>query len=398
MEPFGQSLVRSIRSIGPSDVVDIVMVAALTYCVLRLLRTAVSRTLIGLVVALTLIYFVARSFDLFLTEIVLRTGAVAALVVCAIAFQDDLRRAVLRLRGWRPRGRPTAVSEVSQLDTLAEIAFLCAAERTGALVVLRGKEPLAPHLEGGISLTAPINTVLLQSIFDPGSPGHDGAIVVEDGQISRMCAHLPLSTNHLEIGNRGTRHSAGLGLSEVCDATCIIVSEERGNVSLARDGKLIHVASPAELKRHLEEIIAQDARPAGKTKMLDRLVHASGLKIACILLALLGWLVLASHADILERTYDVPIEFRDIPPDLRLAESIPRSVRVMLSGPEPAFALLNPSDLKVSLDLHDGTAGQAEIPLEGRDVVHPPDLSVYRVEPQLLHVELEAAQQPISAP
>ena len=104
-------------------------------------------------------------------------------------------------------------------------------------LIAEGKDPIARHVMGGIELGGKISEPILKSIFDPHSPGHDGAVIVEHDQISLFAAHLPLSKDFQQLANVGTRHSAALGLAELSDALCIAVSEERGTISVARAGR-----------------------------------------------------------------------------------------------------------------------------------------------------------------
>src|SRR5262249_56151173 len=119
-----------------------------------------------------------------------------------------------------------------------------AAAGLGALFVLPRPEPIEGHVGGAIPLGGRISEPLLLSIFDASSPGHDGAVILRGSQLERFAVHLPLSVNRAALGAGGTRHAAALGLSERCDATCIVVSEERGTVSVARDGAIRLLARP----------------------------------------------------------------------------------------------------------------------------------------------------------
>lgn len=382
------SIVRSITSIHLTDFFDIAIASLLIYGVLRMLRTLSNpMPLVGAVLVLG-VYFIARVSGLFLTEMLLRSAALTLSVVFAIAFQEDIRRVVLRWRHWRPH-RPIGQSRLrnTDVDPLVDLAFRCAEQRIGALIVFQGHEMLDSHLNGGIELLAPIKTVLMQSIFDPHSPGHDGAVVIRDGRIVRMCAHLPLSQNLGELKYQGTRHSAGLGLTEHTDAFVLIVSEERGIVSIAYDGKLTEVSSPAELKRQMEHFL-EATSPRTKPKLGTRLFRHSVLKLLSVATALLGWFFFARHGETLEQTFVVPIEYRNIPPNLCLDDQPPAEASFTLSGPEPAFALIAPGSLRVRIDLEGYQAGAVVVRVSEQDCVHPDELSVYRIEPRVLRFQL----------
>src|SRR5699024_8867990 len=126
-------------------------------------------------------------------------------------------------------------------DIIAEAASKMADEKTGALIVIRGNDQWDRHIHGGIKLEGEISLPFLLSIFNPESPGHDGAVLLEDHEITRFGVHLPLSTNLNRQLTSGTRHAAALGMSEHCDALVVVVSEERGVISVAQAGHLFEV-------------------------------------------------------------------------------------------------------------------------------------------------------------
>ncbi len=381
--------------IGLEDVVDILIASVLIYCVVRLAQVTRHRAPLTGGAFLLLLYFAARFFGLFLTEMLLRGAAFVLVVVFAIAFHEDIRRTVARFRGWRWSSFRGHQRSGDELDPVVEFAFESAAARIGALIVLRGRDPLDGLLQGGIELNAPVHPVLLQSVFDPHTPGHDGAIVIAEGRIQQMCVHLPLSGDHRELGSRGTRHSAGLGLSERSDALVIIVSEERGAVSVATRGKLAAMSSPVELKEALERFTERKfpAAPAGRHHR--RVFQRSGWKAASLAIAIVGWLLFASHPDTVERTFIVPVEYRSVPERLRV-DAAPAEARLTLAGPEPAFTLLAPSVLRISVSVGSREPGPVEIHLTENNCIHPPSLDVYGVEPRVLRFRL-VQREPLPA-
>jgi len=384
------SILQALASldIDVEDLTDIALASVLIYGALRLLRMPSNRLpLLGATTMLG-VYFLARGLGLFLTEMLLRAATLPLIVVFAVAFQEDIRRAIVRWRHWQPRrGSEQAIRLRVMIDAIAETVAYCSAHRFGALIVLQGHEPIDSHLSGGIPLVAPMQSVLLQSIFDPRSPGHDGAVVIQDGRIVRLCAQLPLSRNHGALNARGTRHSAGLGLAEQADALVLIVSEERGVVSIAHEGRLVELGTPAELELQLERFLDATCSKV-KSRLGRSLFRHAGLKLTAVAAATLGWFLFGRHDDTIEQTFVVPIEYRNISERLCLGGRPVAEASLTLSGPEPAFALLVASSLRVRVDLEGYSAGSVEVALSEANCVHPSDLRVNRIEPGSLYLQL----------
>ena len=182
--------------------------------------------------------------------------------------------------------------------------------------MLPHREPIDSHVEGGIPLDGRLSEPLLLSIFDPSSPGHDGAVILRGAQLERFAVHLPLSANRAALGPGGTRHAAALGLSERCDATCIVVSEERGTVSIARDGAIRVLARPQDLAHELRALRG-DARRGGSASRggasapgVDAVLAAAG--------ALALWLVFVPGSAPTEVTVPAAVKVTNLPDDLEL--------------------------------------------------------------------------------
>jgi DNA integrity scanning protein DisA with diadenylate cyclase activity len=221
-------IVELLRSLRLADIVDIMLVSILLYAVLVWLRRTASVTVLVGTPIVAAIYIAAESLGMYLTSRIFHGLFAVVSIGLIILFQDDLRRTLGRRVSWWWLGKKDdAVVNTADVDGLVEGLFALAAKRIGALVVLVGRESVTHHLEGGIVLHGRFSLPLLQSIFEPHSPGHDGAVVIENGLVKRFGVHLPLSRNFDAIGPRGTRHSAALGLAERCDAMVIVVSEDR---------------------------------------------------------------------------------------------------------------------------------------------------------------------------
>ncbi len=371
------------RSFRPADAIDIALVAMFLYAVLSWFKETASRSVLVGVFLLALVYFMARAFDMYMTVLLFQAVFAVLLVTLVVVFQEDLRRAFERLGTWGKIGeRRPFPDDFSYFETLSETAAALAARHVGALLVLRGKDPLQRHLSGGVRLDGKLSRPLLESIFDPHSTGHDGAVIIEDGRITQFAAHLPLSRSHHELSGRGTRHTAAVGLSERCDALVIVVSEERGRISVAEQGKLRQMASGVDLEERLEKFWRRNFPQADGTVRHRWLRRNSALKAGAVGLACLAWFFISHRAVTVQQSFNLPVEFRNVPDRLVVASSEPATVNVILTGQEREFYLLQPSTLKVSFDLKNIEEGPQYLTIDDHNVARPFQLDVYRVEPR----------------
>ena len=378
------------------DLLDVRLVEIIIYSELVRFRSTASRRALTGLFALGAVYFTARALDLYLTSLIFHTGFAVLLVLLVVVFQEDLRRMLEGVATWglfRPSGAESA--DRTNVDMLVEAVFHLAATRQGALVVLPGREALERHLSGGIQLNGKMSLPLLYSLFDPSSPGHDGAVVVRNARIERFGVHLPISKNQEEIAGRGTRHSAGLGLSESCDALTIVVSEERGVVSVAESGTLREVRSAGALKSAIEEFWRAKYPETERRQLWSRLLWRNWpLKVTAVALAVLLWFAFAYAPDTIQRTFVVPIQYANLPAALDLEDGAPHEARLTLSGSERNFRFLEPGTLKISVDLTDVMPGEHDVGITDRNLRLPVNLSLYRVEPRILRLQVHSAAAP----
>lgn len=244
------------------DLIDIILTAILLYQILHFLRGTQGVQIIAGILILMLAYWTARRLDLFTLEWLLGSFVNSLLLIVIILFQADIRRllsrvgrrAFLRFGGTEPR----------VLEEIAAAAGELAERKIGALLVLSPRPSLPEMVEGGVRLEALVSRELLVTLFWPGSPTHDGAAVIAGDQVLAVGCVLPLSHRTGLDPAYGTRHRAGLGVTEHSDAVAVIVSEERGQISLAREGKLFPNLSQSQLLQTLNELLADGEVKKGK--------------------------------------------------------------------------------------------------------------------------------------
>jgi len=228
-----------LGSIRLWDMLDILIVAFIIYRIILLIRgTRAVQMLVGLVVIMGL-YLVSLRVGLFTLHWVLNNFIASMVLVIIVIFQDDIRRALTRV------GRNPFISsngeKLEKVEIVEEVLRAGAAlveKRLGALMVLERRTGLNNYIEKGIPIDGRVKKELITSIFQHTSPLHDGAIIIQEGRIAAAGCLLPLDTD-IEVSSVvGTRHRCAISLSRQTDAVVVIVSEERGTISLAYEGTL----------------------------------------------------------------------------------------------------------------------------------------------------------------
>lgn len=369
-----------------ADVLDVVLVAALIYSVLSWLRGA-SRAVVYIIVSVVCVFVVTRLLNMYLTQMLVEQLLPMFAIAFVVVFQSDIRRMFDRLTTWwflHRRGAGKATSPA--LDTVTAVATRLAGERTGALIVIRGQESLHQAIQGGVELNGQVSEALLLSIFSPSTPGHDGAVLIDDSRITMFGAQLPLSANLGQVGNRGTRHTAALGMSEVCDALVIVVSEEHGDVSIARRGRLTTLASPAELREELDRFW-QETHAAAASQPRRRWERRDvGVAAISVGLAVLLWTSFAYEGDTVFQPRTVPIEFRNLPPQFVFDGPVPDEARVTLAGSPQALRRVGQGELVVRLDLRNAQEGANELTILEEDLDLPQGVRMFSVDPRTVQV------------
>lgn len=237
-------------SFGFKDLIDILLVAAMLYETYRLLRrTGASNLFWGILTFILVWFLVSFVFQLDLTgalfDRIISVGAIALIVI----FQEEIRmffyRIGSRFSSWQ-LFRRTPEDEAASRQQILEIIQACrhmASTKTGALIVLAAESSLKEIVDTGERLDAQVSARLIENIFFKNTPLHDGALVIRDGRMLAAACILPVSKDQSIPQYYGLRHRAALGLAEKTDATCIVVSEETGHISVAKEGTIREVSA-----------------------------------------------------------------------------------------------------------------------------------------------------------
>jgi diadenylate cyclase len=377
-----------------TDLVDVALVSLAAWAALAWLRRTRARAALAGLAILGAVYFVARQLKLELTAWILQGFFAVLVLVLVVVFQDELRRifeqiGVLGLRRRLPPPPPDAV------EVLVRAVERLARTRTGALLVLPGREPLDRHLDGGVGLDGALSEPLLLSLFDPHTPGHDGAVVIDGDRVRRFAVHLPLSSDPARLGPGGTRHAAALGLAERTDALCVVVSEERGTVSIAEDGGLRLLAAPHDLGLELRRFLARVFPPPPRRAVPWGWLSARWPELLlAVAIAFGGWFLTASGSDTVEAVRSATVVVENLPPGYVLEGVRPETVEVTLSGPRRLLTFGEDAALRARIDAHLAASGRRTFAVGTRAVEPPPGLAVVAVVPGQVRISVHQQASP----
>jgi diadenylate cyclase len=271
-------MIGRLPELSTTSVIDILLVALLIYQFLALIRgTRAVPVLVG-VAGITLAIYLAHVAELrtvnFLVGTLLPYGIFALIVV----FQNEIRHALARIGRKLTFSRSSAGMQEAY-DDIVLAANLFSQSQTGALIVIEREIGLRTYIESGVPLDANLSYDLLATIFRPSAPLHDGAVIVQKDRIAAAACFLPLSMNPVLSTQLGTRHRAGIGITEETDAIAVIVSEETGYISLAVAGNIERDLSVDYLRERLSELLRRYVPPSALPTMTPEEEDQSSSKI-----------------------------------------------------------------------------------------------------------------------
>jgi len=247
-------------------VIDVALLAFILYKAHELLEKSQALPLVKGAGFLAIVYGIAYLLNLATLKWVLTIIAPGLFIAIAIVFQPELRKIFMRL-GQTDFFRPSVTAHIGRLDAVVTAAELLSQRRRGMLVVFPRKIGIKNIIDTGTRINAEISSSLIVAIFEFDGPLHDGAMIIQGGKITAAGCFLPLSERQDIRKNFGTRHRASLGMAEQSDAVTLIVSEERGTISLAYDAKLYYDLSSSEVTRKLMELLDRGSRKEAEQKV-----------------------------------------------------------------------------------------------------------------------------------
>lgn len=279
---FFENLWSILKTIQLRDVIDILAIALLIFGIFRLIRETRAVQLLKGILLLLLIYFLASTFNFVMLSSLLRVFFEASVVIIAIIFQPEIRKALEQMgrnNTWRryfsaftkPKKGDEWLNAVKKsIVDAADTSVLFSRSRTGALIVFERESMLSDIAATGTVVNAETSVALFGNIFFNKAPLHDGASIIRDGKLHAAGCILPLTDNPNVDINLGTRHRAALGISEQSDAVVLVVSEETGVVSLAVGGALERDLNREKLIKRLNELLLSEYSEEDKSRLFKR--------------------------------------------------------------------------------------------------------------------------------
>ncbi len=381
----------TVPQFRPQDILDILIMSILIYQLYSWFRNSRAIQVLAGLGTVTAIYFITRQTGLHMTSWVLQQLSTVIIVLIVVVFQNEIRQTLYRFSKLRELVRGGREQNCSVPGLIAEAAFDLAQERSGAIIVFQRADSLDDHLSNGIPLNALISIPLLRSIFHDGTPLHDGAVLIRDERVIQAACLLPLSDSLLLPQQYGTRHRAAIGLTERTDAVALVVSEERGAVSLAEQGKLVSLPTAAELESRLETLMT----PAGlqqQSSLLKRLFSNLLPKTAVVLGVSIIWLLLSIRQGEVA-IVPVPLTFHGLPNGMTLTRVSPEEVTVRLRSTSGLVPSPRQLDLTADLDLGTVQEGQNTLRVSLSHVRVPSGMIVIGIEPTTVRIMVKNSQK-----
>ena len=268
------AIISGFQDIRFQDVLDIVIITVLVYKIIEWsMNTRAYQLLKGLGVLL-LILLLSTLFNLYTINYLLNTLLVSGIVVMAVIFQPELRRGLAHIGRFKFNFSAKDKSDDSGIvKEIVNALIELSKRKVGALIVIERETKIDEYLPTGTLVDAKITSALIQNIFEPNTPLHDGAVIVRDGRIHYAACVLPLFDDANISRELGTRHRAAMGVSQASDSLTLVVSEETGVISYAENGKLVRYVDRIALTELLESIFSapQEEKPfAFLTKRLNK--------------------------------------------------------------------------------------------------------------------------------
>jgi uncharacterized protein (TIGR00159 family) len=374
------------------DGLDILILTFVFYRLYLWLRRKRALRMVMAILALPFCYAIAQWIDLPLSVWILQNLWAVILLVLVVIFQQEIREVLGRIT--LPTfllGKPE-VLPTKRLDKMAEAAFSMAKKRIGGLIVLQKGHDLDEFIQGKTLLDWEISEEIIISIFNPQSPLHDGAVVIQGDRIRYATALLPVSNSASLPKEWGTRHRAGVGITEVSDAECIIISEERGEVLFAYRGKVEKKECQEDLIKSFSELSSLPEEKIWEKRWPGKLFSDLPRKAFFLMLVCLLWISVVGIRKG-EVSFNLPIEYYSVPQNLEITGEPLKEINVRIRGSQRLLSSVKTDNLRVRIDLSKAQSGTNQISLSETNMNVPSGITVTNFYPRKIRIQLSPASE-----
>ena len=368
------------------DYVDILLISYILFRFYVLFRgTHVLRVLTGIAI-LWVFQRIAVFFGLILTSWVLQGITAVAALIIIIIFRNEIR-SVLQAKNFKTIlwGLPHASGD-TPIEVIVESVEALSKQRYGALIVLPQNEDLHDFVQKGIPWHGMLSREMITSIFWQDNPVHDGAAVIEDDRVTEVGVILPLSHRADLPSHYGTRHRAALGLAETTDALAIFISEETGNVGVAKDGSITEITNNYQLTLHISEHLGLHAKEGSQMRK-EKLEFGLAALFSVILVSAV-WFGFIRGMDTLI-AMEIPLEYNKRDPNMEIIETSVNDIRLQLGGSRALLKSIRPDQVQVRLDLDNAVAGKNTFSITQENITLPPGITLRKITPSVIEATLE---------
>ncbi|MBN2373976.1 diadenylate cyclase CdaA [bacterium] len=373
------------------DLIDILLITFVVYQIYILFHeTKGFRILIGLF-CLAVIYVLIKSWGLFLSTWVFEIFWQALIILIIIVFQPEIRDVLAKFNFLDFfQGNKAISPDSSGIEAICRSVFRMAESKTGAIIVFKQRDDLKDLIRDGIRLDGEISETVLLSIFQKSSFIHDGAVLIDGGKIKMAGGYLPMTERENLPKQYGSRHRASLGLSEKSDAFIVVVSEERGEVSVVQNDTIKKVRDIGTLSNIIKGHFIQERKkklPILKSFLSKMLIEDWSKKATAFLLVFVFWALMAGQQNY-SQDLIVPFEYKKIPANMELV-SPPQNAKISIKGIRKLVSSLKAEEIRIELDVSLAQWGRRTYYISQKDINLPAGIQLLYIEPSVLKLDFK---------
>jgi diadenylate cyclase len=375
-----------INNLYLKDILDILLLAGIIFLInLIIIKARAFRLIIGIII-LVILYLISDWMNLVLTKALFQTLLPLSFIILAFVFQKEIKMFLEQFVIIIPRRKKYTHKEEKIIENIMTAIKYLSESKIGSIIVFEKVNSLESLIEGGKKLNSEISAELLISIFSKNSPLHDGALIIKDDKIKYASVHLPLAENYQFDIKAGTRHRAGLGITQFSDALSIIISEENGNISIAKNNKINYNVSGKEILRELQDYYQTNTKHTKIfTKTFKNIYQYIAVFALSLIISFSFWILVNYNKFKIQKTIEAPIEFKNLKDNLSLIDPSANKIKISLSGYDFDIKTLNESQIKAIIDLSDAEEGRYSINIDTKKITNiRPNIEIVQIEPNTI--------------